>query len=177
MSQPTTLQEIYTAHSGMVYSLALSYLQHKEDAEEVTQDVFIKVHEGLADYKKQASLKTWIYRITVNYCLDFIKAKRRKKRSTFFNTVALDKVTIPSFEHPGVLLEQREMAAVLLECVNELKEQQKTAFILSKVDGLKHEEIAEIMSKSVSGVESLIYRAKQNLQVIIGKKWSKYRKK
>ena len=72
----SNIELIYNEHSKMVYNLCLGYLHSIEDAEEVTQDVFIKVYHSISEFKNKSSLKTWIYRITINKCLDFIKAKK-----------------------------------------------------------------------------------------------------
>ena len=68
------LKEIYQLHGSMVYNLALQYTQNIEDAEEVTQDVFINIHEKIDSFRGEASLKTWIYRLTINKSLDYLKA-------------------------------------------------------------------------------------------------------
>mgnify|MGYP003553817947 CR=1 FL=1 len=68
-------ESIYNQHKILVYNLALNYLQNTEDAEEITQDVFVQLHHSLSEFKEQSSLKTWIYRITINKSLDFIKKK------------------------------------------------------------------------------------------------------
>ena len=78
-----TFDEIYFEHQKMVFNLALQYVQNIEDAEEITQDVFVKVHNKFNSFKNQSSLKTWIYRISINQSLDFIKAKKAQKRSFF----------------------------------------------------------------------------------------------
>ena len=70
-----TFEEIYFEHYKMVFNLALQYVQNIQDAEEITQDVFVKVFDSLNSFKNQSSLKTWIYRISINQSLDFIKAK------------------------------------------------------------------------------------------------------
>lgn len=157
----------------MVYSIALSYLQHKEDAEEVTQDVFVKVYQKLNKFREEASSKTWIYKIAVNQSLDYIKAKSRNKRSLLSKAEDISKVSKTTGETPAQLLEQKERIAVLMECIDALPDQQKTAFLLSKIEGLKQEEVAKIMDKSIPGIESLVFRAKQNLKKIIASKWKR----
>ena len=82
-----------------------------------------------------------------------------------------------TFEHPGIIMEQREDAKILFEIINSLTENQKTAFLLSKLDGLSTPEIAEIMQLSISSVESLIFRAKNSLKEKLADKFSIYRKK
>jgi len=171
---------LYNEYSVLVYNVALNYLQNIEDAEEITQDVFIQLHTSLHKFQEKSSLKTWIYRITINKCLDFIKHKNSQKRFFIFGKKSQNEfeiLNISNFEHPGILLENKEKAAILFGIINELKESQKTAFLLSKVDGLSNPEIAAIMDLSISSVESLVFRAKTILKDKIANKFEEYRKK
>ncbi len=162
-------KEIYNTHSDMVYNLSLNYLQNAQDAEEVTQDVFVKVHEKIDTFKAKANLKTWIYRITINQCLDFLKAKKRKKRWGINIPILWGNIpNVPSelsdFNHPGVLMEDKEAIQNLFQKINSLPHKQKTALILKTIDGLSQKEIAEVLKTSVKAVESLLSRAKANLK-------------
>ena len=173
-------QNIYNQHRVLVYNVALNYLQNIEDAEEITQDVFIQVHQSMDRFEQNSTLKTWIYRITINKCLDFIKHKNSKKRFFIFGTKSQNEteyLNAGHFEHPGILLENKEKAAVLYQTINELPENQKTAFILSKMDGLSNPEIAAVMEISVSAVESLLFRGKSALKEKLALKFKEYRKK
>jgi RNA polymerase sigma-70 factor (ECF subfamily) len=172
-------ENLYNQYSVLVYNLALNYLQNVEDAEEITQDVFIQINNSLSKFEEKSSLKTWIYRITINKCLDFIKHKNSQKRYFIFGKKSQNEfeiANVSNFEHPGILLENKEKAKVLFDIINELGENQKTAFLLSKVDGLSNPEIAEIMNLSISSVESLVFRAKNTLKEKISKKFEEYRK-
>lgn len=171
---------IYDQYILMVYNLALNYLQNAEDAEEVAQDVFVQVYQSLHKFRNDATLKTWIYRITINKSLDFIKHRNSKKRFFIFGKradpeTALGKIA--NFEHPGVLMENRENAELLFSAINQLPENQKTAFLLAKLEGLSNPEIAVVMEVSISSVESLVFRAKTNLREKLGIKFEHYRKK
>ena len=173
-------QSIYNQYNVLVYNLALNYLQNIEDSEEITQDVFLQLHQSLTTFQNNSTLKTWIYRITINKCLDFIKHKNSKKRFFIFGTKSdsefeLQKVS--DFEHPGILLENKENAEILFKVINELNDKQKTAFVLSKIDGLSNPEIAAIMKVSISAVESLVFRAKALLKEKLRIKFDNYRKK
>ncbi len=163
-----SFQEIYETYKNKVFNTVISYLQNQEDAEEVTQDVFVEVHRSINTFEGKSSLSTWIYRISINKSLDFIKSKNRKKRFAFMSSLLNDagdlKHDSPDFYHPGVQLEQKENSAILFKAIHSLPENQKTAFILSKVEGLSYAEISEVMQLSISSVESLLFRAKQNLQ-------------
>jgi RNA polymerase sigma-70 factor (ECF subfamily) len=162
-------KEIYHLHKSLVYNLCLSYLPNEEDAEDATQEVFVKIHKQLPSYQAKATLKTWIYRITINYCLDVLKARKRVKRFAFISSIFYPnsnqiKHDLVEFNHPGAQLEEKEALAFLFAHINDLPEQQKTALILVKVEQLSLKEAAEIMNKTPKSVESLLGRAKQNLK-------------
>lgn len=169
MGEQLTFKEIYDLYVDLVFNLGLSYLQNKEDAEEITQDVFLKVYDKIDDFKGEAKLKTWIYRITVNHCLDFIKAKKAKKRSVFFFLKPKEEYlenhsAFVEFNHPGVLLEDKEAVKKLFAQINQLPDKQKTALLLKSVEGLPQKEIGEVMNLSLKAIESLLSRAKANLK-------------
>lgn len=151
----------------MVYNLALQYTQNTEDAEEIAQDVFVKISQKLDGFKNESSLKTWIYRITINTSLDFLKSKNSKKR--FFFGLFRDsdhenrQNEAVDFNHPGVVLEQKEEVMKIFSFINMLPNDQKTAVILLKIEGNSQQETAEIMNLSQKAVESLFQRAKKNL--------------
>lgn len=179
-SNSDSLATLYAQYKSLVYNVALSYVQNVEDAEEITQDVFVQLFQSMDSFKQQSSLKTWIYRITINKSLDLLKHKKSQKRFFIFGKRSENEYeiqNISNFEHPGVLLENKEKSKLLFGVINELGENQKTAFILSKIDGLSNPEIATIMELTVSSVESLLFRAKENLRKKIGNKFEEYRKK
>lgn len=166
------LEQLYDLHKDMVYNLSLNYLQNHEDAQEITQDVFVAVYRSMDKFRNESSVSTWIYRITINKCLDHIKASKRKKRLSFFTSIFggdVEENTFRVFDHPGVQLEQKQAMERLFRCINKLPEKQKTALLLSKTENLSQAEIAEVMGLSVKAVESLIQRAKSNLSEILKK--------
>ena len=155
----------------MIYNLALQYTQNTADAEEITQDVFVKVHQKIHTFGERSELKTWIYRITINQSLDFLRSKKRAKRSFFFEAVRLDdllsNVTVSDYNHPGVLLEDKEGMAAIFRGINKLSDKQKTVIILLKIEQKTQAETAVIMNTSVKAIESLYQRAKSNLGIIL----------
>jgi RNA polymerase sigma factor (sigma-70 family) len=160
---------LFESYKSLVYNTSLKYLQNISDAEDLTQDVFIEINRSASHFKGESSVKTWIYRITVNKCLDQLRHRNRKKRFGFLTSLfAKDSgeliIDVPHFHHPGVLLENKEKAALLFKLIDQLPEKQKTAFFLAHVDELPQKEVAEIMNVSVKAVESLIQRAKANIR-------------
>lgn len=160
--------ELYNQYKDIVFNLALQYIQNTEDAEEITQDVFLSIYEKLSEFRKDSKLSTWIYRITINKSLDYIKAKKRMKRLAFFTSLYHDKTgelksEFSDFNHPGVLMEQREALEKIFRTINELPDRQKTLIILMKIEGKTEKEVANIMCISIKAVESLFQRAKSKL--------------
>ena len=140
-------------------------------AEDVTQEVFVTVYKSIRSFNEKSSLSTWIYRITINKCLDHIRSKNRKKKQGFPDGFFHDRETDTTpheFVHPGIQLERKETARFLFEAIETLAGNQKTVFILSHIEELPQKEIADIMNISIKAVESLLQRAKINLRKKLG---------
>ena len=162
-------KDIYQEYKNLVYNLSLSYVQNTADAEDITQEVFVKVYQNLHKYDPAtASLKTWIYRITINQNLDFLKAQNTKKRFGFITSLFRPdgnetSIETESYDHPGVALEDKEELHGLFKLINTLPDQQKTVLILLKIEDRSQKEVAQIMGLGVKAVESLFQRAKLSL--------------
>ncbi len=164
-----TFEHIYHSNKNLVYNLALQYVQNIEDAEEITQDVFLSVYEKLDTFQNKSKVSTWIYKIAIHKSLDFIKAKKAKKRFGFISSLWDEKPDLPkaelvNFDHPGVLMENKESLQELFRIINTLNEKQKTVIILTKIEEKSVSETAEIMDLSPKAVESLLQRAKNNIK-------------
>ncbi len=169
LDQEVSFEDLYQKLKHRVYSTVLSYLQQLEDAEEVTQDVFVEVHQKLATFKNESSVETWVYRIAINKSLDFLRYKNRKKRFAFFTSLyAPDsseiKHDISHAQDPLQKIENKELAAQLRSAIDTLNEQQKTAIILIYVAQLPYKDAALAMDCSVKALESLVMRAKAKLK-------------
>jgi RNA polymerase sigma-70 factor (ECF subfamily) len=156
---------VYDQYSRMVYSVCFRMTGNNEDAEEVTQDVFIKVFNSINSFRADSKLSTWIYQITVNTSLNRL---RRKKAMNFLSLnfwddekgekeMAADNMT------PRDEIEKSEIQKIVQDAINMLPSKQKTAIVLSRYEELPYKEIAKIMGVSLSSVESLLFRAKENL--------------
>ena len=155
----------------MVYNLSLQYTNNVHDAEEILQDVFLKVFDHLGEFRSTADMKTWIYRIAVNQSLDFIKSQQRKKRSFLNQLLRIDPneqaFEISDFNHLGIDFENKEALELLMRKIYKLPENQKTVIILLKIEDLSQKEVAGIMQISEGAVESLFQRAKTNLKKVL----------
>lgn len=155
----------------MVYNTALGIIQNPEDAEDISQEVFVQVYESVHTFKGEAKFSTWLYKITVTKTMDHIRRKKRKKRFAFIQSLfgQNDEIAIdpPDFNHPGVALDKKETAAALFKAIEQLPENQKIAFTLNKLEGLNYQEVSEIMNTTVPSIESLLHRAKNNLKKLL----------
>jgi RNA polymerase sigma-70 factor (ECF subfamily) len=157
--------KLLKVYGQKTYNLVYYHLQNREEAEEVTQDVFIKVIRKSASFKHQSKFDTWIYRLAVNESLDRIRYHQRQKRK-------VDKVPLHALLHspkssqanPSEIMQSQENQKRLLDKIEELPERQKTALLLSKMEGKTQKEIGQIMDLSPKAVESLVQRAKSNLK-------------
>jgi len=152
----------------MVYNTALSIVQQEEDAEDVTQEVFVQVYQSIEGFKRESKFSTWLYRITLSKAMDHERRKKRKKRFAFVKSLFGEGSEVvvdpPDFNHPGVSLDNKEKATILFKAMESLPDNQRMAFVLNKVEGLSYQEISEVMETTVSAVESLLHRAKTNLR-------------
>src|SRR6185436_16254945 len=152
----------------MVYNTILGIVQNETEAEDLAQDVFIKVFEKISTFKGDSKFSTWLYRIATTTALDHLRSKKRKKRFGFLQSLTGsggdEKEQVPDFNHPGVSLDNKERAAVLFKAIEALPENQKSAYMLHKLEGLSYRDVSEVLNTTVSAVESLMSRANQNLR-------------
>jgi len=165
-------KQLYDRYSSKVYNTLLSYTKNAEDAEELLQDVFLTIFNSAASYRSESKVSTWIYRVSINKSLDFIRKKNSQKRFGIFSSLyRKDSGEIQyesvDFVHPGVKLENQEEAKLLFKVIDGLSENQKTAFILTQIEDLPQQEVAEIMKITRKAVESLVQRSKANLKKIL----------
>lgn len=159
-----SFDEIYDEHEKGVFNIALHYVRNISDAEEITQDVFVKVYEGFEKFSGDSKISTWLHRIAINVSIDFLRKQNAQKRSFM---ISMNDAVLPArsdYIHPGIQLEEKESLIETMRIINELPNQQKTAVILHKIEGLSQLETAKIMKKSEKSVESLIGRARKKLQ-------------
>jgi len=154
-------------YRNRVFNSMMNILEHTGEAEDATQETFIQVFESIGSFKEESSLYTWICRIALRKSL--VKIRRKKARQRLHKILPWwmpeeKKSEAAYFQHPGIAAENKEKAAVLFKAIELLPEKQKLAFTLIKVEGRNYEETCAIMQQSTKAVESLVSRAKVNLQ-------------
>jgi len=157
-------------YQELVVTTCFGLVHNMEDAEDIAQDVFIEVFRSVDKFRADSKLSTWLYRISVNRSLNFIRDNKRRKWFWSFEDAAenknnpLEKRTHGASENPEYEFENNQRTQFLHQAIDSLPKNQRIAFTLNKYEDLNYNEISEIMDLSKSSVESLIHRAKINLQ-------------
>ncbi len=163
-------KELVEKHKLSLLNLCLRFTGNKPDAEDLSQDVFIRIFQAASRYEAKAAFTTWMYRIAVNVCLNY---QRKKKLLTFFSIDSNNdseenhQKKIPdiiSSERPDTEFEKMERAQFIQEAIQSLPENQRTVVILYRYQNLSYQEIADALETSISAVESRLFRAKINLK-------------
>lgn len=166
--EEAAFKTIVDTWQDMVFNTALGIVQNAEDAEDISQEVFVQVYQSVSSFKGDSKFSTWLYRIAITKSLDHERRKKRKKRFAFVKSLFGEESEVvihpPDFHHPGVVMDKKENAAALFQAINKLPDNQRIAFSLHKVEGLSYQEVSEVMNTTVSSVESLMHRAKNNLK-------------
>ena len=155
-------------HRQTVVNVCFRIMLNTEDAEDIAQEVFVEVFFSIKKFRGSSKLSTWIHRIAVSKCLDEIKKRSRKKRIAMFGkTTGLDEIVhwLSGNDYADAHIIHSEEMEKLNIALNKLPENQRIALALSKIEGLSNTEISEILEKSVSSIDSMVFRAKQNLLI------------
>lgn len=150
-----------------VINTCYGFVNSRDDAEDIAQEVFIEVYKSISRFRNESELSTWIFRISINKSLDFLRKQKRKKRIADLRGLFTSKTK--SSVNPHDQLEAKERKTILREQIALLPENQKVALVLSQYERLSNKEIAGIMDISVSAVESLQHRGRTNLRKHLGK--------
>jgi RNA polymerase sigma-70 factor, ECF subfamily len=160
--------ELVATHQRMVYNLALHLLRDRDEALDLSQEVFLRVFRTLGSFRGQSALRTWIYRIVINQVRNRQRWWRRRHRDS---QVSLDEhlQQYGDFESksdvlPDRLLASKETASRIWQALDQLPFDQRTALILREIDGLRYEEIAFSLGVAVGTVKSRLTRARQALR-------------
>ena len=164
-------KDLVLKFQNKVFNVCLGMLKNAEEAEDMAQEVFVEVFRNIGQFKADAKLSTWIYRIAVNKSLEHIRYNKRQKRFAWLTSLfGADEDlarNYSDFYHPGVALENKERSKELYKALDKLAENQRVAFVMHKMEGLSYQEIAEVMELSLSSVESLMHRAKKRLRELL----------
>jgi len=167
-SDQAACAELVAAHERMVYALSYHLLGDRDEALEVSQEVFLRVFRTLSSFRGQSALKTWIFRIVINQARNRQRWWNRRHRT---QQVSLDlhveqcgELESPGEVLPDRLLASKEVAARIDQALDQLPFEQRTVVVLREVEGLRYEEIAFSLGVAVGTVKSRLTRARQTLR-------------
>lgn len=144
------LEQIYHDHVAMVYNLCFRMLGNRTDAQDATQDAFVKVYKNLDRFAGRSKLSTWIYRITMNNCIDRLRRKRLK-------TVEITEMQAsPKRDH--------DTRIALEQAIQTLSPSYRSVFVLHDIQGFRHAEIATILNITAGSSKSLLHRSRTILR-------------
>ncbi|MDO9510843.1 MAG: RNA polymerase sigma factor [Bacteroidales bacterium] len=156
-------RKLVETYQALILRVSLQFTHSAEEAEDITQEVFISIYKNLSNFRFKSSLKTWIYRIALSKGINHANKEKRKAMMMIFTSYRNDH-QIPSLTKTDDDLCRKEMQNQLKKALSELPESQRVAFILHKIEDLPAHEVAEILETSLSATEALLHRARKNLQ-------------
>jgi RNA polymerase sigma-70 factor, ECF subfamily len=155
-------EELVRRYRNEVFALAHHFVRNREDAWDLSQEVFIKAHRALKRFRGDASFKTWLMRITSNQCKDYLK--KRRLDTVPFDEAIETKAASGAQWNPGRASEAQETGEAIMKAVDALPMKHRTAFVLREFEGLSYEEMAGVMACSVGTVMSRLHHARKKLQ-------------
>ena len=159
-------EELYRGHAGRLYSLAYRMLGNPNDAEDQLQEIFLTAHRKLGSFRGESSLGTWLYRLAVNLCLDYLRS--RTGRAIQLTDALDDDPPGPDAGSRG--LAERTVTKMDLErAIAQLPIGCRTAFVLHDVEGLEHREIAEVMGIAEGTSKSQVHKARLRLRGLLAR--------
>src|SRR2546426_4392717 len=156
----TAFDEIMIRYERQIYRVCYRYVENRDDAMDLAQDVFVKAFEHLPTFRRESTLKTWLYRIAINHCLNHVK-----KHSQQFVEVTEFTASVPSsIQHH---LEHEEQRAHFRRLVKRLPPKQKAILELRINEQLSYEEIAKISGRSISTIKASVFFALEKLRKLV----------
>jgi len=167
LAEEAAFKVLIETYQDRVYYSVLNILQNANEAEDAAQETFIQVFESIASFKEASSLATWIYKIAVRKALE--KIRKQKNRQRIQSIIpwwmpSEEKSNEAVYLNPGISKENKEKATIIYKAISELPNNQRIAFNLIRVQGMKHNEASVIMQLSIKAIESLLSRARENLK-------------
>jgi RNA polymerase sigma-70 factor (ECF subfamily) len=157
--------ELVDRYKDLVYTLAIRMVKNKEEAEEVSQDTFIKVYKSLSRFKGESKFSTWIYRVAYNTCLDRIKKIKRQ-----YNTVAIDEYTehqVKSIDNALDEIGEQEKQMAIKACLDQLPGDDSFILTLFYFEELSLDEISKVMGLKPNNVKVKLFRSRKKLAAIL----------
>jgi RNA polymerase sigma-70 factor (ECF subfamily) len=153
-------------YQSRVLTLATRILDNRSEAEDVAQDIFVKVFQSLHEFRGASRFSTWLYRITVNHCLNYLR-RRTRQQQTLVTAEPMDWMQESPTSNPHRTLEQKERWALVQAKLQVLSPEYRTILLLRDFEGLSYEEIADVLQLESGTVKSRLHRARTELKALL----------
>ncbi len=168
----TAFEKLITSYEKVVYNISYRMFNNEEDAKDISQEVFIKFYKNLDKFDGTSKVSTWLYRITVNTCIDEMRKRKGKETSSIDEVISMDEGDLKKqyqndSKTPEEKLISKENIDDLKKAIDSLSQNHKTLIVLRDIQGLSYSEIAEITDCSLGTVKSRLARARVQLKNII----------
>jgi len=171
VAEAPSFEELFNHYHSLVYGIGLKFTGNQEDAEDVTQEVFTKVWRSLRDFNYNSSLKTWIYRITLNTCIDHSRKPWKKHQPNGTPDKDLEQSEqdrLPSDEESAESkLLVKETVARVRKAITGLRPHLKAVLVLKDLEGMSYNEISSVLGLSLGTISSRLNRARKSLQAAL----------
>lgn len=157
------------ANEAKVYNLTLRMTGNPEDARDLAQEAFLLAYRRLPAFRMECSFSTWLYRLTANLCIDFLRRERRRKSMTVSmeDQMGQQEEGMSQWQEPQAELERLEIRAVLEQGISRLSEEHRQILLLREMSGLSYEEIGSLLKLESGTVKSRLARARKQLREIL----------
>ena len=163
----SAFEELLSAQEGRMYAVALRMCGNREDAQDCMQEAMIRIFRAIGTFKGQSSFATWVYRITMNSCLD--ELRRRKARTSTSLDAMIENGFAPTDENdtPERHSLQSEQRRMLEKAIAGLPEDMRAAIVLRDIQGCSYDEIAQVLETNVGTIKSRISRGRERLRAVL----------
>jgi len=154
-------EQVYRTHAAFVYNVALRMVESREDAEEITQEVFLIVHRKLGSFMFRSSLKTWVYRVTANCAINFLNKRKHERKGR----VDLDEALAftASGDDARAHVEQEDQDYRVRMLLNILNPDERACVVLRNIEGLSYQDIARSLNVNINTVRTRLKRAREKM--------------
>lgn len=159
----SSFNELIERYDRYIYNLAYRMAGNTTDAADLTQEIFIHLHKKLISFRGEAAFSTWLYRLAINYCRDWLRKESRRMPSTEIDESVLQDSGIG----PSQLYEQKELQSLVQSAILSLPESQRIVIILHDIQGYNYQDIADITDVPVGTVKSRLARARLKLAELL----------
>ena len=161
---PSAFNRLMEAHEKRMYAVALRMCANREDAQDCLQEAMLRVYRAIGGFKGQSTFSTWVYRITMNTCLDELRRKKNKQNTSLDNLLDMGWSPADEADTPERHAVRSEARRRLHSAIRELPEDMRAAIVLRDIQGLSYEEIAQALDINVGTIKSRISRGREKLR-------------